>query len=501
MFDREGLEAYLQQSEGEKPPVFKGRQDILATLRDCGEKTRKFIQEPSHTNPQLLLRGIPKTTQIVQGAPGAGKSSLLAKLQEDCDDAGNEKAPRVIIVSSQSIVGSLPQVLKLVRVAGELSSSKWKEVLARIGFNLSANSLGDISAAVSWNGADMEIPSTLDRLAEESPGQKWMSPVILAVDESQRFKGGEDTPHAQFLQSIHDASSGLPLTLVLAGLSDTKDIAIDMGLTRGLTTHNIHCLNKAECAELMVEFCQKFKVDVAGYEPLLQELARPTEGWPRHLHFTFRALAKELVQVNGVVGDVNWTHVGTISARGRVAYYQHQQSPILRALKPLIGEVMQDLKKGGSSTDIIDCIDHYLTRDMCKYLPPKKRGIAFEFLPYEIYKEMIHQGAIQEYEPDQFFSPIPSFRGHLIKEGIMDPSNPNPPRHPFKLYDGTILNEERDGFASYAEARSWALKKLEHMSDAEDISLWYGAIALETLRAGTSPSLKPGDGRTTSLNL
>ena len=492
MVDIAGLEDYLRQSEGEPPPVFKGREDILTALRDCGEQTRKIIEEPGRAQPRILLRGIPKATQIVQGAPGAGKSSILAKLQKDCDRIGSEKAPRVVIVSSQSVSGSLPQVLKLIRAAGELPSSKWKEILTRTGFNLTASSLGEISAAIGWNVTETDSLPTLDCLAEESPSRKWTSPVIVAVDESQRFTGDKDTSHARFLQSIHYASSGLPLALVLAGLSSTENKAIDMGLTRRLATHNIHCLSKTEREELMVEFCQKFKVDVDGCEPFLQELAKRTEGWPRHLHFTFKALAKDLLRVSGDLSKVHWDQVHTVSAQGRLSYYHHQQSAVLRALKPLVGEVMQDLKKGESGTEIIDHIDRYLTRDMCKYLPAKMRETDFEFLPYEIYREMTHQGAIQEYKPDRFSSPIPSFRRHLIKEGMMDPKNVFPPRHAFNLYRGTLLNEEKDGFASCAEARAWAREKIGHMSDEEDISLWYGAIHLETLRPATPSPSKPG---------
>lgn len=478
MIDRDGLEAYLRQSEGEMPPVFKGRQDILTTLRECGESMRWVIEEPGDTKPQVLLQGIPKTTQIVQGAPGAGKSSLLAKLQEDCHRTGSKDAPRVVIVSSQSVAGSLPQVLKLIRAAGQLSSSKWQKILARIGFNLSVNSLGEISAELGWGRSNTEVLPTLDHLAEEFPRQKWTSPVIIAVDESQRLSGDDVTPHAQFLQSIHDASAGLPLTLVLAGLSDTKDTAIRLGMIRGLATHNIHCLNKTECAELMVEFCQKFVVDVDGYETLLHDLAKPTEGWPRHLHFTFKALVKEILRTEGKVSDINWNHVNAVSAHGRVSYYQHQQSAILRALKPLIGEVMQDLKKGDSFKILTDRIRRSVTRDMLDDLPDDMHNI--QFLPRQLVAEMIHQGALQEYEPDRFFSPIPSFRTFLIKEGILDPTNRLPPRRPFKLYCGTRLVAEEANFASYAAARSWALKKMKHLGNAEEVSLWYGDINLKT---------------------
>ncbi|MCY4006433.1 MAG: hypothetical protein OXE84_06355 [Rhodobacteraceae bacterium] len=499
--DRAGLEAFLRQSEGQPPPVFKGREGILTTLRALGEGARTFIQEPGHTKPRVHLHGVPKTTQIVQGAPGAGKSSILVKLQEEYDASEDESAPRVLIVSSQEVIEDLSQVIQLIGVAGGLSPKKWRALPQRVSLGLNVSQIVDVTGELEWAKKDLKPMKTLRDLIEVFPRMKWTSPVVVAVDESQRLSGDDSTSHARFLQSIHDASSGLPLTLVLAGLSDTKERMEDIGITRGLTTHTLHCLDQDERDELVVAFCQKFAVNVEGYEPVLQDLVKPTEGWPRHLHFTFQALAKEFLRVEGTISDVNWSHVAEGAARSRAAYYQHQQSTVLRRLKPLVGAVMEDLKEGESSTSLIDRIDRYLTKEMCKFLPPNKSDIDFEHLPYHIYQEMIHQGALQEYEPDQFFCPIPSFRAHLIKEGIMDPSSSLPPRAPFKLYHGTILNEEKDGFGSYAEARAWALEKLNHMCDAEDVSLWYGEIALEILRPATPPSSKPNMEDTPSLDL
>ncbi len=394
-----------------------------------------------------------------------------------------------MIVSSQSVAGSLPQVLKLIRGAGQLSSPKWQEILARIGFHLSANSLGEISAELGWGQGDAAVLPTLDQLAEEFPRQQWASPVIVAVDESQRLAGDDTTPHAQFLQSIHDASCGLPLTLVLAGLSDTKDTAICLGLTRGLTTQNIHCLSRTECTELMEEFCQKFAVDIDGCETFLHDLAKPTEGWPRHLHFTFKALVKGVLRTKGKVSDINWDHVHTVSAQGRVSYYQPQQSAVLRALKPLVGEVMLDMKIGGSFKTLTNRIRRAVTPDMLDDLPEDLQDM--QSFPRRLAAEMIHQGAIQEFEPDRFFSPIPSFRTYLIKEGIMDPTSTLPPYRPFKLYYGTTPIAKAGDCPSYTAARSWALEKMRQMGTAENVSLWYADINLETLRHGTLPPSTP----------
>lgn len=481
--DREGLNAFCHQSEGILPPVFKGRKTILATLRQQGENTRRVEQIPGHTIRKVTMRGIPKVTQILQGAPGAGKTSVLAKLQEQCAADEQNSAPRVVIVSSENIIGGLPQVLTLIRAAGELSSSKWKNLIARVGLNLTANSFGDISASVGWKMNAPDIPTTLDQLAAISPSRRWKIPVIVAVDEAQNLSGERDTDHARFLQSIHNASTGLSLTLVLAGLSDTKNRAQLIGLTRGVTTHNLHCLSISDRNDLVIAFCGKFGVDVRGYEPKLEALAESTEGWPRHLHFTLQALGKELLRVNGSVPDVQWSDVALTAGQSRVTYYQHQQSEIFMALKPLIGAVMEEHQRGDGFKTITNNIRKNLQPEMLDDLSDDVPELAR--FPRHLFQEMVHQGVLQEYAPDQFFSPIPSFRRHLIKDGLLTPNNPLPPRGTFKLCNGTIFSAVQSGFRSMTEARVWASKKVAKMDSEEDISLWYEDIPLEIIRTAT----------------
>ncbi len=46
-------------------------------------------------------------------------------------------------------------------------------------------------------------------------------PIVLAIDEAQRFKRDSDDPLSKLFQSLHNGC-GLPIVLVLAGLSDTE---------------------------------------------------------------------------------------------------------------------------------------------------------------------------------------------------------------------------------------------------------------------------------------
>ncbi|MCY4274772.1 MAG: hypothetical protein OXE41_05180 [Gammaproteobacteria bacterium] len=59
-------------------------------------------------------------------------------------------------------------------------------------------------------------------LIRKMPSNKWERPILLAIDEAQNLPADRNSPHWIFLRSLHDGEAGLPITLVLAGLGNTK---------------------------------------------------------------------------------------------------------------------------------------------------------------------------------------------------------------------------------------------------------------------------------------
>ena len=79
-----------------------------------------------------------------------------------------------------------------------------------------------------------------------------------------------------------------------------------MGLTRGLKIHGNGGLEAAAVSDLMRDFCRRFGMDPSGHEACLDALAEPTQGWPRHLHFTTQALGREALRREGDLARVDW---------------------------------------------------------------------------------------------------------------------------------------------------------------------------------------------------
>ncbi len=209
-FDENGLRDFTAAGEGSPPPVFVGREGIVSDILAAAERASR---------PGESRHGEPKITRVVQGAPGSGKSSVLAEIRSRC-----RSAPRALILNSADITDA---AFVLQRLAETVNSA-------------------DAGGGANWDRS-LESPTAEPTLAAfarwadgwNSPGgareRKWDFPLIVAVDEAQRLPPGPHSPVARFIQSIHDASVGLPMTLVLAGLGDTPDVAEKMGLKRGLT--------------------------------------------------------------------------------------------------------------------------------------------------------------------------------------------------------------------------------------------------------------------------
>ena len=325
---------------------------------------------------------------------------------------GSSVQARVVVFDSSEILENLPDVIRTVTVAASLPQSEWKkyvpQTLGLIGF----------SAGVPQILRHSE-PRTLADLARMYPKEKWTAPVIVAVDESQAFPGSMHDSHALFLRGIHNAVGKLPLSLVLAGLGDTKDRADDMNLTRGLKIHGIGGLDASSVSGLMRDFCERFGLDPFGHGARLDALAAPAQGWPRHLYFTMKAFSVEALRCGGDLGRADWTRIADEAAESRIRYYSGQQSEHMKEAKGLTAAVMHGLRDGMDIVDVMQLIEENVRDRVGHRMPEGMNSSSF-------FKHLIHQGALQMRDDDTAFCPIPSFRTYLTEAGGMTYRTPDP---------------------------------------------------------------------------
>jgi len=102
----------------------------------------------------------------------------------------------------------------------------------------------------------------------------------------------------------------LPLTLVFAGLGDTKERINEIGITNGAYAFDVGALAAHEQAQVIEGFCAHFGLTVGHQRNRLYAFFEPTEGWPRHLYWAQRALAEIVPDpaINGHLDNIpDWT--------------------------------------------------------------------------------------------------------------------------------------------------------------------------------------------------
>ncbi len=400
-FEREKLQAFVMAGEKSPPPVFVGREDIIGDIEERGRLAWKSGARAAH--------GEAGATRVIQGAPGAGKSSILAELEFRSLKAGGERAPRVLFLTSEMLEESLPNVLARLEAAGRMERGEWFEH----GRDLWTSAVKQVTS-VSVAGAGIDLAqrewSGLEELRNALPPDRWVRPVIVAVDEAQNLPAEKNTPLGHFFRGIHNGRTGLPLTLVLAGLGDTGTVANQIGLTRGLKIRQLGCLDSGDSGKLMRRFCRHFRMDPEGQGERLDGLARDTEGWPRHLHIALQSLGREALTAEGDLSRIDWHLAASRAAEDRVRHYYSQQSPAMKDSKGLTASVMRDLDGRLDRADILGLIRTHVRDGTGHELPRSMSAHDFR-------EHLVHQGALHERDDGSFHCPIPSFRNFLIEAG------------------------------------------------------------------------------------
>ena len=414
-FDEDGLRDFTAAGEGSPPPVFVGREDVIGDILAAAGRAWR---------PGRGRHGEPKMTRIVQGAPGSGKSSVLAELESRCRSApARPGAPRALILNSAELMDITAVLRRLAEAVNPVEADGlFREERRGVRLDIGARPAG-IGGGAGWDRTS-EKPAaepTLSAFANwaagwNSPGdtrrEKWNFPLIVAVDEAQRLPPDPNSPLAAFIHSIHDAAFGLPLTLVLAGLGNTPDRAQQMGLTRGLRQHPLGGLSGEETQVLLRNFCGRFGIKGAGDR--LSQLAAPCEGWPRHLHFALQAFGSAVLETGGDAARISWDSVSAAAAGSRRAYYIAQQDADMELSGNLVGAVMLELDRHSSRQEIIGLIK--------KKAAPGRTEVDWSLPPghsaHSFLEHLVHRGALQKDGAGRFVCPIPSFRGFLIDEGM-----------------------------------------------------------------------------------
>lgn len=405
--DRVGLKNFVFDGEKLPPPVFVGRQDVLDDIILAANRAWVF-----------RAHGYPGATRIVHGAPGAGKSSLI-------DEVKNRLKSRTECNNSPTLVNlHFSRLFNPTGVLQELATTINRDKAANLFAQQQITQSGSGRVGFSSTGVSTSFETTtirpppppelhvFDAWLNSLPKSKQMQrPIIVAIDEAQNLCFDQSGTAASLICGLHDPVPQRPITLVVAGLGNTEHVMLNLGISRGLKIHHLSCFDEVEMERVMVEFCHHYGIDVGNSHTELMMLAKPTDGWPSHLHCAQNVLASAVLseEVDGKLDQItDWHSILAESMKLRERYYYQRFSKFMKISRRLLGKLMTNVVDGSSDTSVRKVIREHL-RDVEGWTLPDGMSVQ------QFFEHLLHQGALEECGDGTVHCPIPSFRTFLIE--------------------------------------------------------------------------------------
>ena len=397
--DRDLVEECSAPRERKAPRFFVGREEIIASVEKACRWDRKDI---------AAGEVVPGLTFLVQGAPGAGKSSLLSHLKSRWigkDDPVVMSVPEAVLKDPEALVR---------RIAERVVPSKAK-ALDRKTVSTTHGGAGGSSPIGVGHSRTRETGSpaaTFEILASLKPPGKWKQPLCILVDEIQTVT----KEHGICLRQLHLREHGLPIIPIYAGLADSESALMDADLTR-LETDNVRTLGALAPGEVhsyvrqMLDHC---RIDYTPdqLERLSDGIAKSSEGWPQHVHTDTAALFWGLHRTDCNLAGVDLEAVKDQARTYRETSYRKRRSTRMIDSVHLVAAVMRELPTGGMHrSKVLKSIKDKVEPEEAGWGLPK--GMDAE----DFRDHLIHRGALQPDENGMLICPIPSLRTWLIAQG------------------------------------------------------------------------------------
>lgn len=390
--DLDGLRFFSEPSDRERAAFFVGRAGEIEDIE------RALARALRHAQAGQRSAG---ATRLIQGAPGAGKSALLAHLEEKWTQAGRQ-APHVLLVH----LGELADPDRVAQAIAVRLDPRRAERFRRT--ETRSGSIGISGVGGGW-AAETAPPAGFGALREMFPPNRWERPLCLLVDEVQNLEPAQ----AEVLQRLHEAVDGLPIVPVLAGLANARDVLAKRGISR-LSDGAVHMLGRlepgqpAQSAGMMLEH---FRVDAADAdaEHWATLLEAGSDRWPQHLGNGMRALAAGLLATGGTLASVDEKAVLAGAEERRLDSYRARRSPEMLASGLLLAAAMEAVPEDGLGyVETLRVIEESAGAASGWRLPA---GMG----PEEYLDHLVHRGALQDDGTGRLACPIPSLRRFLVE--------------------------------------------------------------------------------------
>jgi len=426
------LRDFIGTDDREPATFFAGRQAQIGRIEElCARAFANSLQGKKMAG----------ATRVLQGAPGAGKTTILDEMERRWtagEWTGEGPAPLAVRASYDLLARPDRLILKIARaVNSDIERDRRTTVTESVdmGINISV-----IKAGGSGSKTVSPTDVTLWELADLLPPDRWPRPVCLMIDEMQEIgplaKGKAETEATVrlTLHILHLAEKALPIVPVYAGLGNSWRVLKELGLSRSGTKatfgrpFDIGLLSPDEAVSAVETMLEKppFEVDVARRRKWGERLAKWSDLWPQHLHNAMTALALVAIRDRdyGLAGESLKDRCGKQAMAFRWhSYGQRVDSDALQDTPYLVAKVMADLPKDGLiRPETITVIERHVD-DRPGWRLPKKDGNA-RMDSDDFLNHLVHKGLLQETENRRYVCPIPTLRTFLMLEGDLEPDVP-----------------------------------------------------------------------------
>ena len=313
------IKDHLSQGERDDPLVFSGRQNIITHIDSQLAKVKRLGGGAGRC-----------LTEIVQGAPGAGKTALINELKHRLDGT-------VAVVTLTGIdLNSKEEFVALV--LSQLNSNV--ESLTKTVTRKTTTSGGVTGIATASHTRETERKSVFDSREIVSAWQMietgWKSEektILLCIDEAQTIPAYLDSEHNQIVINLHTTQTGnLHVLPLFTGLLDTRRTLNTRGASReNRTPFQLGGLSKSEAKDVVIGVLNH---DSLGLNGLFSEedqayiassLIVASDQWPRHLHHYIQGVLNEILddqQRESPLSQINLNRALDYGHQARINYYE-----------------------------------------------------------------------------------------------------------------------------------------------------------------------------------
>ena len=378
----EYFRAYRSRGEREPALIFRGRNEIREFLRSNLRRIRAV-----DSNAGFL--------QVIQGAPGVGKTSLLHQLEKDL----TSEDLTCVHVQSDQLNSPRDLLSEFIRGIGVSTSWLYESAHVKTGGRLGLSDTGITQDKTTTQFSALEVASAYDSIwgvMQQIQAIPQKHVFLLLVDETQQQK--EILTESFKLiarQLLAGDTKGIKVYPIFAGLSDTVKTLTLCGLSRLPEPIQLGSLALKEAEEVVLATLntQQTGIDslVAEEDALIvaHSLALASEGWPRHLHAYLTSFADELANGLATPAAHFYLDLDKVLDRGHVNRFLYYERRLEHSnISVVVTQSMMSCLSQNPGAESLTA------RDLLDYVPSRVSGPSIETIESEI-ERAEHAGLLQ----------------------------------------------------------------------------------------------------------